>query len=151
MFFYDSYVAVQYTPAHYDSNHVDWRCGLSKKDSFQLIELPTDIEKLCSNLLADLGIHFGIFDIAVDFDGLYYFLELNPSGQFLYVEEILPESRILEKCANAIVRFVDKSVAYQTNKSVTLSVFQRDYVENNVGIGNGAHFLDAINRRSMAL
>ena len=42
-----------------------------------------------------LGILFGAFDFIVTPEGEHVFLEVNPAGQFLWVEEANPELRLL--------------------------------------------------------
>lgn len=58
-------------------------------------ELPPAIERLCFELMAQLGIVFGCFDFAVTPAGEHVFFEVNPAGQFLWVEEACPEIRLL--------------------------------------------------------
>jgi len=49
-------------------------------------QIPPAIAQLCSRLLEALGLVFGCFDFIVTPDEEYVFLEVNPSGQFLFVE-----------------------------------------------------------------
>ncbi len=47
-----------------------------------------------------LGLCYGALDLVEDLDGVFWFLEINPSGQFLFVEHLLPELRLLQSlCA----------------------------------------------------
>jgi hypothetical protein len=61
----------------------------------QPAELPAAAARRCFELLARLGIVFGCFDFAVTPDGELVFFEVNPAGQFLWVEEACPEIRLL--------------------------------------------------------
>jgi hypothetical protein len=46
------------------------------------------------------GICFGSADFAVDKDGQWWFLEINEQGQFLWLDQLNPQARTLEKfCA----------------------------------------------------
>jgi hypothetical protein len=36
--------------------------------------------------MGTLGLSFGVLDLRVGLDGEYYFLEVNPQGQFAYLE-----------------------------------------------------------------
>ena len=36
--------------------------------------------------IVDLGLVFGAIDLRLGVDGRYYFLEVNPAGQFVYLE-----------------------------------------------------------------
>lgn len=50
-------------------------------------ELPEEIAQGCLNVLRQLGLTFGAFDFCLDRDGQYVFLEVNPSGQWLWMEK----------------------------------------------------------------
>ncbi|MBC8756455.1 grasp-with-spasm system ATP-grasp peptide maturase [Kordia sp. YSTF-M3] len=45
-------------------------------------KLPSAIEKKLSNLMKHIGLNTGSIDLVKGIDGNYYFLEVNPSGQF---------------------------------------------------------------------
>lgn len=48
--------------------------------------LPEMIEERCRSMLRHFGLEFGAFDFALTEDGTYYFLEVNPNGQWLWLE-----------------------------------------------------------------
>ena len=48
--------------------------------------LPSPVQEALRRLMLNLRLVFGAIDFKVDPDGKYYFLEVNPSGQFAYVE-----------------------------------------------------------------
>lgn len=50
-------------------------------------ELPEAVSAKCVAVTKDLGLVFGCIDLAVDQDGQYVFFEVNPQGQFLWMEE----------------------------------------------------------------
>ncbi|MGF7047618.1 glutathione synthase/RimK-type ligase-like ATP-grasp enzyme [Paenibacillus sp. DS2015] len=85
-----------------DSNHaVDWR----KKDAinkYSYVELPYRLIKQCFDLMDDLDLSFGAFDF-IKVGDEYMFLEINPNGQWLWLEQALgiPISR-------SIVTFLQK-------------------------------------------
>lgn len=58
----------------------DWRL---QKDNlnYELIDLPQDIIDKCIKLLDKLKLKFGCIDLVV-FDGEYYFIEINPTGEW---------------------------------------------------------------------
>ena len=61
----------------------DWR--LAKSDAkFQRYELPHDVALKCIQLTKTLGLVFGAIDLAVQ-DGNYYFLEINPTGEWAWL------------------------------------------------------------------
>jgi hypothetical protein len=81
--------------AHPDQ-HVDWR-----KDPLAVrhepYELPAEIAAKCLTLMAELGLQFGCIDLILTPSNEYVFLEINPFGQWLWVERLtgLPISAAL--------------------------------------------------------
>lgn len=67
-----------------ETSMVDWR---RKKLKFEKYDLPVDISNKCLKLLGLLKISFGAFDLIKATDGLYYFLEVNPNGQWVWIEK----------------------------------------------------------------
>ncbi len=66
-------------------------------------ELPGEIEDFCRQLVSDYGLNFGALDFVETPDGQFVFLELNPTGQFIWVEKRLPELRMTSALASALV------------------------------------------------
>jgi len=50
-------------------------------------ELPDPIAVLLRQLVQELGLRYGAIDLRLTPEGRYVFLEINPAGQFLYVEQ----------------------------------------------------------------
>jgi hypothetical protein len=48
--------------------------------------LPDDVERRLVDLVATLGLRYGAADFRVAPDGAHVFLEVNPAGQWLFVE-----------------------------------------------------------------
>jgi glutathione synthase/RimK-type ligase-like ATP-grasp enzyme len=48
--------------------------------------LPPDLEQRCVQLVDRLGLCFGAIDLALTPDGRYVFFEVNPNGQYLWIE-----------------------------------------------------------------
>ncbi len=69
-----------------DETRTDWRRGehiLTHKK----IELPDIIVRKCVNLLQKLNLKFGAIDFILDENGNYIFLEINPNGQWAWIEK----------------------------------------------------------------
>ncbi len=66
---------------------IDWR-GMYKDCDHRQHELPADIVDKCHRLMKVLGLVYGAFDFALDADGSYHFLEVNPQGQFLWGDQV---------------------------------------------------------------
>ena len=61
----------------------DWR---RDKTDFHPVELPLEIADLCKQLVRGLGLNFGAVDLIKTPDGQYIFLEINPNGQWAWIE-----------------------------------------------------------------
>jgi hypothetical protein len=70
------------------SNHTrhDWRRYDPHKTAYFPHELPPDVESRCVELVARLGLCYGAIDLVLTPDGRYVFLEINPNGQYLWIE-----------------------------------------------------------------
>lgn len=64
---------------------LDWRHRPFEVDD-QPIELPPHIETKIHEFMAAFGLTYGAFDFIVTPDGRYVFLEVNPAGQYMWVE-----------------------------------------------------------------
>jgi glutathione synthase/RimK-type ligase-like ATP-grasp enzyme len=62
---------------------IDWR---RKKLKFELCDFPEELMDKCKEMIKRLGISFGAFDFIKDRNGGYYFLEVNPNGQWVWIE-----------------------------------------------------------------
>lgn len=99
-FFGEEYIAVKI----HNSEELDWRIlSCSSKLKLSPITLPDDIEKKCISLMEKLGIYFGCFDFIVTPDDDFIFLEVNEMGQFLWIEFILPELKMLDKFCDFLI------------------------------------------------
>jgi glutathione synthase/RimK-type ligase-like ATP-grasp enzyme len=81
-----------------DALRLDWRAafGSNKNLRIESTQLPDNISLSCRQLMSRLGIVFGCIDFIVTPNGDYIFLEINETGQFLWIEYINPEIRLLE-------------------------------------------------------
>lgn len=72
---------------------IDSRSGAGRVDSrldtsvdFTPARLPPPVSAALAALMGILGLDFGVLDLRVGLDGTHYFLEVNPQGQFAYLE-----------------------------------------------------------------
>jgi hypothetical protein len=63
---------------------LDWRHDYSVV--MEPYELPDQVSKACLALMRRLGLNYGALDFAVDEEGDHWFLEINSSGQFYWLE-----------------------------------------------------------------
>ncbi|HKD97983.1 MAG TPA: ATP-grasp ribosomal peptide maturase [Micromonosporaceae bacterium] len=73
--------------AEITSPHLDWRTDLSRC-AYRVVETPDGVAEATCRLLAALRLRFGVMDFAVDGDRRWWFLELNPNGQWLWIEHV---------------------------------------------------------------
>ncbi|HTT93637.1 MAG TPA: hypothetical protein VMF55_03135 [Solirubrobacterales bacterium] len=66
---------------------VDWRHGGTDL-AHSPHELPDEIAGLCLDLCAGYGLRFGAIDLALRPDGGYSFFEVNPNGQWAWIEQL---------------------------------------------------------------
>ena len=103
---------------------VDWRPHTGDPELVaEAITLPAAVESKLRALMRELGLVFGCIDLAVDHDGNYYFLEINQAGQFLFVEDMLPEYRVLQTMT-ALLASGNLNVDINTVPAVTLAQFR---------------------------
>jgi hypothetical protein len=67
------------------TDDVDWRMHLDRV-RVERYALPRDIERQLAALLADLNLRAGVFDLKLAADGEPVWFEVNPQGQFLFIE-----------------------------------------------------------------
>lgn len=86
----DVFVASVTSPA------VDWREGPAV---WRAGRLPAAVLDRCVALVRSYGLEFGALDLIGTPAGELVFLEVNPSGQFLFVQEQVPQLRMAEALA----------------------------------------------------
>ena len=67
---------------------VDWRQGLAEDLHHEPIELDGPTIRRLRDLTAGFGLRFAAIDLAVDREGGYVFFEINPNGQWAWVEQL---------------------------------------------------------------
>lgn len=68
-------------------NKIDWRIT-NEKNRYLIFDVPDSLKKICLDILSEFNLKFGAFDFIYDGEN-YYFLEVNPNGQWLWLEEEL--------------------------------------------------------------
>ncbi|QHP80885.1 hypothetical protein EO763_13620 [Pectobacterium odoriferum] len=65
---------------------VDWRKGSRIDLKHDPIELPSSIKLKCIELVESLNLRFGAIDFICDKNDKFWFLEINPNGQWAWIE-----------------------------------------------------------------
>ncbi|HVF88892.1 MAG TPA: MvdD family ATP-grasp ribosomal peptide maturase [Blastocatellia bacterium] len=76
----------------------DWRRdGLGMIDDWKEYELPEDVTRRLLRLMDYFGLNYGAVDIIVTPEGRHVFLEINPVGEFFWLERVpgLPISKAI--------------------------------------------------------
>ena len=71
---------------------------------YEAAALPPEIERRCLDFVASYGLTYGALDLIVTPDGDHVFLENNPVGQFLFVEQLVPELDLTGALADCLIR-----------------------------------------------
>jgi glutathione synthase/RimK-type ligase-like ATP-grasp enzyme len=67
---------------------VDWRAGELRDLSHSAVTLPSDVDNRCVELARSFGLRFAAIDLAETVEGGYVFFEVNPNGQWAWVEQM---------------------------------------------------------------
>lgn len=82
---------------------LDWRQEYSNSDmAMSAMTLDAATEHSVRGFMEMLDLRYGCLDFAVDRSGRAVFLEVNPGGQFLFVEEYVPEFHLLDAFASML-------------------------------------------------
>lgn len=82
-------------------NTIDWRES-NDNNEYRIVQIDESLKKFCLDFLSIYDLEFGAFDFIVS-EGNYVFLENNPNGQWLWLEELLNLN-----ISNEIIRFLGK-------------------------------------------
>ncbi len=70
-----------------DKARYDWRKqGVALLNAWEAYTLPGDVEEKLLKLMAEFRLNYGAIDIILTPDGRYIFLEVNPVGEFFWLE-----------------------------------------------------------------
>jgi glutathione synthase/RimK-type ligase-like ATP-grasp enzyme len=85
-----------------DRTRTDYR-DFSVGIRYEATALPAGIERRCRDFVHSYGLAYGALDLIVTPAGDYVFLENNPGGQFLFVEQRVPELRMVDAVADYLI------------------------------------------------
>lgn len=108
-------ISVRINSQDSEKSAIDWRAqldGTLKVEEY--LDLPDEVLNGIKQFASHLNLQYGAFDFIAGQDGEFYFLECNPSGQFLFMEEWNPSIKL----AATFLRFL--------TKDMVLSSLQRD-------------------------
>ena len=88
--------------------------------------IPNEIENKVHKFMKNADLVMGAIDFSVDFKGNWYFLEVNTQGQWLYMEEILPELNLLNRFCHFLLNKSDRYVEGELKKSFSYTKFLKN-------------------------
>ncbi|MHC5731086.1 MAG: MvdD family ATP-grasp ribosomal peptide maturase, partial [Nostoc sp.] len=86
-----------------DKARYDWRKqGIALLQAWEPYTLPGDVEDKLLKLMAEFCLNYGALDIILTPDGRHVFLEVNPVGEFFWLERCpgLPISQAIAEVLN---------------------------------------------------
>lgn len=110
-----------------DQPSLDWRKDYNSLPPCEVFELPAQELNLIKQFIKNSGLIYGSIDIVVDKNDRYFFLEVNETGQFLWIEDILPELPLLDCFANLLISR-DERYKYKKNKTQIFCKDMDDYI-----------------------
>jgi glutathione synthase/RimK-type ligase-like ATP-grasp enzyme len=96
---------------------VDWRKDYKGYPPCTTFELPTSELVKIKSFIYGCGLRYGSIDMIVDQKGTYHFLEVNETGQFLWIEDLLPEVPLLD-CFAEFLAHRDPSFLYRPGSNI---------------------------------
>lgn len=87
----------------HDRTKIDWRhyeIDIPYKKGL----LPSAIAGKCFAMTKHYGLHYSAFDLILTPEGEYVFLENNPNGQSFFIQERIPELKIMEAVIECLLR-----------------------------------------------
>lgn len=84
----NSYFCCKIDSQRSDKTKIDWRRYDIPNTPHSVIEPPNKIIEKVNTLMQNLNLNFGALDFIVDKDDKWNFLEINPMGQWLWIEDL---------------------------------------------------------------
>jgi glutathione synthase/RimK-type ligase-like ATP-grasp enzyme len=129
--FGDSLLAFRLDSSANEQGVRDWRYDQSTHLSAEPTEIPAAVESKCIELLSLMNLKTASFDFIVDYDGRWVFLELNQSGQFLFLEELCPEIPVLSNFCKFLCQTDNHADSRQQFAEIKLSEFTSKKIQRN--------------------
>ncbi|GGR10176.1 MvdC/MvdD family ATP grasp protein [Deinococcus ruber] len=85
-----------------EETKLDWR-DYSVTIPYKKASLSEDFEARCLNFVKSYGLNYSALDFIVTPDDTYIFLENNPGGQFLFIEERVPELLMADAMTRCLI------------------------------------------------
>lgn len=80
---------------------IDYR-DFSAEIEYSEFSLPETVKQRCIDFVHSYGLEYGALDLIYTHQNTYVFLENNPVGQFWFIQQLVPELKILEHLAKCL-------------------------------------------------
>jgi len=87
--------------------NIDWRIESVEELPHQLVSLPEDVSSKLKRMLSVMNLNYGAFDLIRDETDTYYFIEVNPNGQYFWIE-LLTGAPLTDAMVSLILRLSDE-------------------------------------------
>jgi glutathione synthase/RimK-type ligase-like ATP-grasp enzyme len=67
-------------------------------------KLPAEVADRCLALVKSYGLNFSSLDLILTPDGRYVFVENNPNGQFMFIEQKVPQLAMTDALVSCLIR-----------------------------------------------
>lgn len=86
----------------------DQRTAIDSRDMsapirYEAVTLSAELEQRCLAFVRSYDLTYGALDLIVTPGGDVVFLENNPAGQFLYIEQLIPEFKMIDAVAETLL------------------------------------------------
>ena len=109
----DEIFAAEIHSQEHAETSVDWR-NFDVDIPFRAVSLPPLVTERVLDFVKSYGLNFSAIDMIVTPDDRYVFIENNPNGQFIFVEDRVPELGMTDALAACLIRGAGKSAADAT-------------------------------------
>ncbi len=99
----DKFHAVGMTANENGRQRCDIRRNNMQDVTYQAVTMPEIVKVKLSNLMRRFGLRFGAVDFVVDSNGQWHFLEINPNGQWAWLDQLAGTN-----ISNSFIRAMEK-------------------------------------------
>lgn len=105
----DEVFAVEIDSQSSSDTELDWRRQTLIVPHRKAI-LPDYIASASYKLVKSYGLNYGAIDLIITPDEKYIFLELNPNGQFMWQEDVVPDLKMTDALASCLIRGANQAL-----------------------------------------
>lgn len=86
-----------------EDGKIDWRKSVFDMQ-YHKGELPVELQEKCLDFVKSYSLNYSTMDLILSTEGEYFFLENNPNGQFMFIEDYVPELKMTDALAGCLIR-----------------------------------------------